>query len=107
MPGHLSHPASAWPEPARERLPGAAGMYGSLGLLACAGFGIAVALARAGVPQAMRGRDTGARWAGAGELGVLRRRASGSSGRLTLGRHRGRVLRAEQRHALVAFGPPQ
>jgi type IV secretion system protein VirD4 len=27
--------------------------------------------------------------------------------RLALGRHRGRLLYAEQRHALVAFGPPQ
>jgi len=29
------------------------------------------------------------------------------AGRLTLGRHRGRLLHAEARHALVAFGPPQ
>ena len=28
-------------------------------------------------------------------------------GRLTLGRYRGRLLHAEQRHALIAFGPPQ
>ena len=31
----------------------------------------------------------------------------GRHGRLTLGRHRGRLLHAEERHALVAFGPPQ
>ncbi len=29
------------------------------------------------------------------------------AGRLALGRHRGRTLYAERRHALVAFGPPQ
>jgi type IV secretion system protein VirD4 len=29
------------------------------------------------------------------------------TGRLALGYHRGRLLRAERRHALVAFGPPQ
>ncbi|MBO0769573.1 MAG: type IV secretory system conjugative DNA transfer family protein, partial [Solirubrobacterales bacterium] len=29
------------------------------------------------------------------------------AGRLALGRHRGRLLCAESRHALVAFGPPQ
>jgi type IV secretion system protein VirD4 len=30
-----------------------------------------------------------------------------TGGRLALGRHRGRLLHAEHRHALVAFGPPQ
>ncbi len=34
-------------------------------------------------------------------------RVPGGAGRLTLGRHRGRLLHAEERHALVAFGPPQ
>jgi type IV secretion system protein VirD4 len=61
------------------------------------------------------GRE-GARWAGAGDVRLLRAGAAGrrgqrrdarNAGRLTLGRHRGRLLRAEQRHALVAFGPPQ
>ena len=31
----------------------------------------------------------------------------GQPARLALGRHRGRLLHAEHRHALVAFGPPQ
>ncbi len=40
-------------------------------------------------------------------LGALTRRAADHGPRLALGRHRGRLLRAEHRHALVAFGPPQ
>jgi type IV secretion system protein VirD4 len=50
-------------------------------------------------------RRAGARWEGVGDLRALR--GSGTVGRLTLGRHRGRLLHAEERHALVAFGPPQ
>src|SRR5439155_5687875 len=47
----------------------------------------------------------GARWAAAGELRRLR--GTARAGRLTLGRYHGRLLHAEERHALVAFGPPQ
>jgi type IV secretion system protein VirD4 len=57
-----------------------------------------------------RSRDGGARWASRRELAVLRARrgtASRQAGRLALGFDRGRLLRAEHRHALVAFGPPQ
>src|SRR6202035_5591694 len=50
---------------------------------------------------------SGARWASGAELRVLARRARHRDGRLVLGRHRGRTLYAEHRHALVAFGPPQ
>ncbi|MDE3131107.1 MAG: type IV secretory system conjugative DNA transfer family protein [Acidobacteriota bacterium] len=66
-------------------------------------------------PGSPRG-DRGARWARHRDLRVLHgrggsRRAAGEAsrqaGRLALGYHRGRLLRAEQRHALVAFGPPQ
>ena len=54
----------------------------------------------------------GARWASRRDLDGSERaqRWQGEpalAGRLALGRHRGRLLRAEQRHALVAFGPPQ
>ncbi len=55
--------------------------------------------------------DAGARWATRRDLTVLSERSadrvSRSAGRLALGYSRGRLLRAEQRHALVAFGPPQ
>jgi type IV secretion system protein VirD4 len=66
--------------------------------------------------------DQGARWASQRDLQTLRlRRLSevaraawrgrgggrAGTGRLVLGRYRGRLLYAERRHALVAFGPPQ
>jgi len=74
----------------------------------------AIALAViAGAEPVGRRLDGGARWARPRDLSILRvhRRPTGSvsrpAGRLTLGRHRGRLLYAERRHALVAFGPPQ
>ncbi len=53
-----------------------------------------------------RGESRGAHWASWSELAVLGGRTV-SAGRLALGYHRGRLLRAEHRHALVVFGPPQ
>ncbi|WP_249011005.1 type IV secretory system conjugative DNA transfer family protein [Conexibacter sp. DBS9H8] len=53
-------------------------------------------------------RADSARWATGAELAPLRTRARArAAGRLGLGRHHGRTLRAEARHALIAFGPPQ
>src|SRR5207237_9673375 len=50
----------------------------------------------------------GAKWARRADLRALHGWAlAGHQSRLTLGRRRGQLLRAEQRHALVAFGPPQ
>jgi type IV secretion system protein VirD4 len=127
LPGHLSDPAAAWPSPGRLRLPGAGGFYAALlleaGVLGAAGAG----LARAAGPWLGR-NGGGARWARGSELRTLRgaggarlggaigRRRAGQGGpltasaqsaRLVLGRHRGRLLYGEDRHALVAFGPPQ
>ncbi|MGH2916047.1 MAG: type IV secretory system conjugative DNA transfer family protein, partial [Solirubrobacteraceae bacterium] len=48
----------------------------------------------------------GMSWARGGR-GARGAGGSGTGGRLVLGRHRGRLLYAEPRHALVAFGPPQ
>jgi type IV secretory pathway TraG/TraD family ATPase VirD4 len=77
-----------------------------------------VAVAQVGDPK----RERGARWASRRDLQVLqakrwpqaaraiwrgRGRPAAGTGRLVLGRHRGRLLYAERRHALVAFGPPQ
>jgi type IV secretion system protein VirD4 len=112
LPGHLADPARAWPTAAQGRLPGATGVYGTLGLLLAGGAAAVVALRRAGVLDALaragaRGGD-GARWARAGQLRVLHGRGGSRAGpRLALGRARGRLLHAEARHALVAFGPPQ
>jgi type IV secretion system protein VirD4 len=105
LPGRLARPASAWPVSARPLLPRAAGFYAALGVLAAASAGVAGAAARLGVVSRLIRRPAGARWAGAGELRALR--GGARTGRLALGRWRGRLLHAEQRHALVAFGPPQ
>jgi type IV secretion system protein VirD4 len=113
LPGHLGDPARAWPAAVRRRLPGSAGIYGGLALVLGAGGVVAFGLSRVGALAAVRelfspGED-GARWARGSELRVLLGRRGGSSegGRLALGRARGRLLHAEARHALVAFGPPQ
>ena len=106
LPTRLAQPAQAWPAPARAQLPGVGGFYVALVLLcALAGSGVWL-LIRGGAGALLRRGPVGASWAGATELRVLRRR-SHDSGRLALGRHGGRLLHAERRHALVAFGPPQ
>jgi type IV secretion system protein VirD4 len=99
LPSKLANPAAAWPAAVRRQLPGAAGFYVSLAPLFAAVAGCALLVSRT-----FR-HGQGARWAAGGELRVLRARTRGD--RLTLGRYHGRLLQAEQRHALVAFGPPQ
>jgi type IV secretion system protein VirD4 len=105
LPARVSDPASAWPAVARARLPSAAGFYGALALLAGGGVGLVVLAGRAG---ALARAGAGARWARSGELRRLRRgQRDARGGRLVLGRRGARLLYAEHRHALVAFGPPQ
>ncbi len=108
LPARLAAPGSAWPAAARRELPGTAGVYGALAItLALAGalLGPLVHALRGGAP---RPGGRGARWATRGDLASLRLRPGGRRlGRLALGRHGGRLLLAEARHALVAFGPPQ
>ena len=109
LPEHLADPAAAWPKPGRAALPGPAGVYVALAAVVAGSGLIAVGLARHW-PWRRGARDGGARWASTRELAVLFSRPGGRGGhggRLVLGRYRGRLLRAEQRHALVAFGPPQ
>jgi type IV secretion system protein VirD4 len=108
LPSRLSDPARAWPLAARGRLPGPAGCYGALALLGCLAAAVAGAVARVGALGPGRRRAGAAKWARPRELRTLRgSRGSHAGARLTLGRHRGRLLHAEERHALVAFGPPQ
>ena len=129
LPGRLADPASAWPRPARGRLPGAVGVYATLGLLAACAIALGAALSRSGLARSLPGRPDGAHWATPSQLRPLygsrgnrgrRRRVRGRAGRATrlnlgpagggrlaLGRSHGRLLYTEQRHALVAFGPPQ
>ncbi len=109
LPGRLSDPARAWPRPVRAELPGPAGFYAALGALAGALWLLFVSVGGSAA-AAVLGRETGARFAGGRELRVLTRgmrRAGAGRGRLTLGRARRKLVRAEHRHALIAFGPPQ
>jgi len=120
LPARLTDPAQAWPLPARARLPGAAGVYGALGLLVASALAVGATVVRSAVAAALGTRSDGAHWATGAELRPLhgsgnpdRGKASASGprpaggGRLALGRGHGRLLYTEQRHALVAFGPPQ
>jgi type IV secretion system protein VirD4 len=104
LPGRLTAPARAWPRGAQLLLPGTVGCYAGLSLLVGAMALPVAVLIRVGVIRQRRGSS--ARWASGGDLSVLRRRGRPGT-RLALGRYRGRALRAENRHALVAFGPPQ
>jgi type IV secretion system protein VirD4 len=104
LPARLSDPGTAWPVSQRRQLPGPAGFYLALLSLAATALAAVAVGKRLAVGILPRRSGSGARWAGGGELAPLR---SGGGGRLALGRRRGRLLRAEQRHALVAFGPPQ
>ena len=105
LPSRLGNPATAWPATVRSDLPRAAGFYAALVMLAGAAGGVALPTGRI---SARLAGGRGARWAKAPELRTLRSSArSGRAGRLVLGRRGGRLLYAEQRHALVAFGPPQ
>jgi type IV secretion system protein VirD4 len=108
LPAHLGDPALAWPAASRSALPGPAGFYAGLALMAFAGTGLVVAVRRmAGGLSGARGAP-GARWAGGSELRALRAGGrTGEAARLTLGVLRGRRLHAEHRHAVVVFGPPQ
>jgi type IV secretion system protein VirD4 len=122
LPAHLSAPEAAWPSVARAQLPGAAWCYAALALVLAAAASTLALARRAGGLALLRGGGAGARWARPGDLRRLRagrlsaatRRVAGrparrspTVGRLALGRSHGRVLHAEERHALVAFGPPQ
>ena len=116
LPARLSDPERAWPAMARPLLPGPAELWLTLALLVTAGGAGLTVLVRLGILDALRGVGTttpgdAGRWARGGELRPLRvsrgSARSGAAGRLVLGRAGGRVVAAEQRHALVAFGPPQ
>jgi type IV secretion system protein VirD4 len=109
LPARLSDPAAAWPTRVRPWLPGPLGFYAALLLLASAGAAVTLFASRAIATARVGSRaDRGARWARAADLRALRGSSRSRSGaRLVLGRRGSRLLWAEQRHALVAFGPPQ
>jgi type IV secretion system protein VirD4 len=107
LPTRLSDPASAWPEPARSRLPGAGAFYAALALLGAGVLAAATVARRFGAGALLGTHRAGARWAQGRDLRLLRRSRGGRGARLILGSHNGRRVYAEHRHALVAFGPPQ
>ncbi|MBV9915931.1 MAG: type IV secretory system conjugative DNA transfer family protein [Solirubrobacterales bacterium] len=113
LPARLADPRRAWPAGAGRELPGPGGFYAALAVVACVATSALLLVRRAfgrARPASLR-RAAGARWARSTELRTLRTRErtapDAGGGRLSLGRHHGRVLRAEHRHALIAFGPPQ
>jgi type IV secretion system protein VirD4 len=111
LPARLADPARAWPAPLQAGLPGPVGFYAALALVSLIVAGL-IWLVRPSALSLLGPRRAGARWAARHELRSLRRGSpgrgpDGSAARITLGRHRRRRLYAEQRHALVAFGPPQ
>jgi type IV secretion system protein VirD4 len=109
LPAHLADPGAAWPRAARARLPGTVGIYAALAIVLAVALGALRLLATSGALTTLLGRGLGARWASRSELRRLSaRRATGADGgRLVLGYSGRRLLAAERRHALVAFGPPQ
>ncbi len=116
LPTRLGDPAAAWPALARSRLPGPFGFYAALALLGAGALGFSIAVGRSGSLRALtsNGRRCPPGRRILRELRQLRsplRSSAGRSGpgtaRLVLGRHHRRLLYAEERHALVAFGPPQ
>ena len=122
LPGDLANPRLAWPSSLRAGLPGPAGFYAALALTATSALAVAwllTRLARTICADGDRPRraGAGARWAAGGDLRTLQsstlparlgRRSGDRAGRrLALGYRGTRLLRAESRHALVVFGPPQ
>jgi type IV secretion system protein VirD4 len=119
LPHHLGDPAMAWPTPAREALPGPAGMYGAFTATTAAAAGAASGAMRlwqrAGLgnptapgAQAKRPAAGSATWATPRELRPLRVRRP-EPGRVILGRTSGigrQLLAGEDCHSVLVFGPP-
>jgi type IV secretion system protein VirD4 len=123
LPAHLADPRAAWPLGLRPSLPDTAAFYGVLSVVAvmAGGIGCGLWMWRDRIGGGRAGsRPRGARWGSGRDLSALRSarakrfaaqrwlvRGGDDRGRLALG-FRGRVLlRAEAKHALVVFGPPQ
>ena len=118
LPSHLGDPRAAWPSDARLGLPSAAGFYAALALIALvlSAASLAVVLVRHRRSETRAVAENGARWARVADLSALTRQPCWSGPRessdeaktrLAIGFKGSRLLRAERRHALVVFGPPQ
>ncbi|MHB1244238.1 MAG: type IV secretory system conjugative DNA transfer family protein [Gaiellaceae bacterium] len=102
---HVGDPASAWPRPQREHLPGALAFYGTLGAALIPLVGATVVAYR---KRARETRESGgsARWAKRRDLRLLRVREP-LPGRLTIGRVDGSLVAAEPRQSVIVVGPVQ
>ncbi|MEW6470677.1 MAG: type IV secretory system conjugative DNA transfer family protein [Actinomycetota bacterium] len=111
LPGHLGHPAQAWPEPARSQLPGGLVYWACQVLVIVAVTALAV-LGWRGWKRLGAGRDRSGPLGVAAEAGFARRRDLGRlavrrplEGRITLGVGCGRLLAAETQASLAVVGP--
>jgi type IV secretion system protein VirD4 len=102
---HLGDPRAAWPPDVSAQLPGAGGFYGTL-LLLLVVLGTAGALAATPLPHLSGRANRSARWASARDLRSLVIRRP-TAGRVTLGRHRARLLAAEAGQSVIVVAPTQ
>ena len=95
LPARLADPSRAWPSAVRANLPGPSGFYAVLALMGGAAGLAGFLLARV---RSVHRPTPGAKWARRADLRALHGWAlAGHQSRLTLGRRRGQLLRAEQR----------
>ena len=107
LPNHLADPAQAWPAAARPVLPGALALQVVLALALVVVLLLLVsAVGLVSRRLSRRDRDRAASWATGGQLGELRVPAP-AAGRVTLGRHAGKLIAAERRASVLVIGPAQ
>jgi type IV secretion system protein VirD4 len=103
-PQNIGDPAQAWPAHARSLVPGPVQFYATFAALVLPALAAAIGLS---ARRADRGTDArSARWARSHDLRSLRAHKH-ESGRLILGRVRGRLVVAEPRQSAIVIGPTQ
>ena len=102
---HLGDPRGAWPPGVRTRLPGATGFYAALALVLAVTAAVAVLVGTRVLGHLARSGNA-ARWARPRDLRALTVHTA-ARGRVTLGRHRGRLLAAEERQSVIVVAPTQ
>ena len=103
LPGELGDPRQAWPQPARNDLPGPAGFAAATLLTAGLPVGLVVLAASWRSPGP---RTRPARWASRRQLRRLRVRSAGA-GRVVLGRRGRGLVAAEPRQSVLVVAPTQ
>ncbi|MGH6886613.1 MAG: type IV secretory system conjugative DNA transfer family protein, partial [Geminicoccales bacterium] len=103
-PHHVSDPADAWPQRARDLIPGPVAFYGTAAALVLPAL---AAVALLSIHRRNRRSDArSARWAHRRDLRQLRKRGR-DIGRLSLGRVGGQLVAAEPRQSVIVIGPTQ